>query len=447
MSSTLFQFAAPKSKLQKFLDRYQYFLSIVATFLFFSDIPDYLFTASLTSVLPAVWVWGFVFLSLPFIKKLATIPKPLMIWMGIYITISVLSLATISSDDAAMKEFRLRMSSMVFICLMYVIYEQRSLKQVKYAILAVVFMSIATDFYELVVPKFFSELNTGRPAGFYINPNKAGCALVLGTIFTIDLIKKPYRWLYLILVFSGIAATFSRGSLLGWTLCAFFLTLAKFLSEKRRTVFISVLSLVLILALVNPIKAISDYFGGTDGASWDVLDRLEQFQNPSLEDDSAKERKAVVGFAWVLFGNHPFWGNGLASTYKWTVSEVSTHNMYLFYMADHGILGAIILPGAIFAVVWRNKGQPNVQLLCFAVFMSLWGIFSHNVLEERYILSTFALMAALNTNQKWYLKYANNTNLKALPPAASSRPILPPARNQQAIGSAHNPRILPPRRK
>jgi O-antigen ligase len=446
MSPTLFQFAAPKSKLQNFLDRYQYLLSIVATFLFFSDIPDYLFTASLTSVLPAAWIWSFVILSLPFIKKLATIPKPLIIWMVLYVVISVLSLATISSDEAAMREFRLRLSSIVFICLMYVIYEQRSLKQVQYAILAVVFLSIANNFYELIVPKFFSELNTGRPAGFFINPNKAGCALVLGSIFTIELIKKPYRWLYLLLVFGGIAATFSRGAILGWTLCTFLLTLARVLSDKRRTVFISILSLVLLFSLANPIKTIADYFGGSDGASWDVLDRLEQFQNPSLEDDSAKERKAVVGYAWVLFGNHPFWGNGLASTYKWTVSEVSTHNMYLFYMADHGIIGAIILPGAILAVVWRNRGQPNVQLLCFTLFMSLWGIFSHNVLEERYILSTFALLAALNTNQKWYLKYANN-NLKALPPAIDKQPILPPARNQQAIGSTYNPRILPPKRK
>lgn len=446
MSPTLLQFAAQKSKLQNFLDRYQYFLSIAATFLFYSDIPDYLFTESITSVYPAAWIWVFVILALPFIKKLATIPKPLMIWMVLYVAISLLSLATISSDDVSIKEFRLRMLSMVFICLMYVLYEQRSLKQVKYAILAVVLMSIANDFYELIVPKFFSELNTGRPAGFYINPNKAGCALVLGSIFTIDLIKKPYRWLYLLLIFSGIAATFSRGSILGWTICAFLLTLARVLSEKRRTVFISVFSLILILALANPIKAVSDYFGGTDGASWDVLDRLEQFQNPSLEDDSAKERKAVVGFAWVLFGDRPFWGNGLASTYKWTVSEVSTHNMYLFYMADHGIIGSIILPGAILAVVWRNRGQPTVNLLCFTAFISLWGIFSHNVLEERYILSTFALLAALNTNQKWYLKYSTS-DWEALPPKHSGLSILPPVRQQQAIGATFNPRILPPKRK
>jgi O-Antigen ligase len=447
MSITLLQFAERKSKIQRFLDGYQYILSIAATFFFFSDLPDYLFSASFLPVLPAAWIWVFVFLSLPFIKKITTIPKPLVIWMVLYTLISILSLATISSDELATKEFRIRISSIVFVCLMYVLYNQKSLKHIKYVIIAVVCMSVVNDFIELLNPKIFTELNVGRPGGFYINPNKAGCALVLGMIFTVDVFKKPYRWLYMLFVFGGIAATFSRGALLGWTLCALFLTIARVLSEKRRTVLISAVGLVLVLVLSNPLQTIATHFqGGSDGAHWDILDRLEQFQNPSLEDDSAKERKAVVGFAWVMFGNHPFWGNGLASTYKWTVSEVSTHNMYLFYMADHGIIGAIILPGAILAVILGNRGEPKVKLVCFAVFMSLWGIFSHNVLEERYILSAFALIAALNTNQKWYLKYANGDFQMSQPPENAPL-ILPPARNQPAIGSTLDRRILPPRRK
>jgi hypothetical protein len=447
MSITLLQFAERKSKIQRFLDGYQYILSIAATFFFFSDLPDYLYSASFLPILPAVWIWVFVFLSLPFIKNIVTIPKPLVIWMVLYVLISILSLATISSDDLATKEFRIRISSLVFVCLMYVLYNQKSLKHIKYVIIAVVCMSVVNDFIELLNPKIFTELNVGRPGGFYINPNKAGCALVLGMIFTVDVFKKPYRWLYMLFVFGGIAATFSRGALLGWTLCALFLTIARVLSEKRRTVLISAVGLVLVLVLSNPLQTISTHFqGGSDGANWDILDRLEQFQNPSLEDDSAKERKAVVGFAWVMFGNHPFWGNGLASTYKWTVSEVSTHNMYLFYMADHGVLGAMILPGAIVAVLWGNRGELRVKFLCFGVFMSLWGIFSHNVLEERYILSAFALMAAVNTNQKWYLKYANGGFQMAQPPE-NAPAILPPARAQQAIGSTFDRRVLPPRRK
>jgi O-Antigen ligase len=447
MSTTLLQFATPKNKFQVFLDRYQYVLSIVATFLFFSDFADYLYSAKISPISPLIWIISFSVLSLPFIKKIVTIPKPLLIWMVLYLLLSLLSLMTVISDEVSFQEFRTRVLSVLFICLMYVLYQQKSLKHIKYVLVVIVLLSIVNNIIELSNPKIFTDLNVGRPAGFYINPNKAGCALVLGLIFTIDIIKKQYRWLYLIVIILGIFATFSRGAILGWIICGLLLTVSRMLSDKRRTVIASAFILVLLLALANPFKLATDYFrGGSDGAYFDVLDRLEQFQNPSLEDDSAQERKAVVGYAWLSFGRHPFWGNGLASTNKWTVSEVSTHNMYLFYMADHGVIGAIILPGAVLAVAWRNRGEAKAQILCFAIFMSLWGIFSHNVLDERYILSTFALLAAMNTNQKWYLKYTTN-NFQMVQPPEDGRLILPLPRKQQAIGSMFDQRLLPPGRK
>jgi O-Antigen ligase len=447
MPDDFFKFVSQKSRSQIFLDRYQYLLSIAATFLFFSNLPDYLASTAILPFNALDWIIVFTILALPFVKKIVTIPKPLAIWMTIYLLISLLSLITISSDEISMREFRTRVLSILFICVMYVLYEQKSLQHIKYVILVVVLMSIGNNLFELLNPRVFTELNVGRPAGFYVNPNVAGCGLMLGMIFSIDVIKKPYRWLYLAIIFTGILATFSRGSILGWIICTLFLTIGRALSDKRRTILISTFSLILLLAIANPFKNLSDYFGSGETASLDILERLEQLQNPSeIEDDSSKERKAVVGFAWIMFGNHPFWGNGVASTQKWTVSEVSTHNTYLAHMADHGIVGIIILPGAILALTWRNRGEPNVQILCFAVFVSLWGIFSHNVLEERYILVTFALLAAMNTSQRWYLKYSYD-NFQAAQAPENAKPILPPPRKQQGIGSMPDRPILPPDRR
>ena len=135
---------------------------------------------------------------------------------------------------------------------------------------------------------------------------------------------------------------------------------------------------------------------------------------------------------WISFGRHPFWGNGLASTRKWTVSEVSTHNMYLYHMADNGILGVLFLPGAILSVVYRNRGEERTILVCFVVFLGLWGLFSHEVLAERYTLSSLALIAAMNTNQKWYLKHTNR-NFQLAPSMSPTSLFLPPARDQKTI--------------
>jgi formate/nitrite transporter FocA (FNT family) len=448
MSINLSQLVLRKSDLQVFLDRYQYIISIAATFLFFSEIPDYLDVTKQLPLNPLAWIIIFGVLALPFVRKIANMPKPLIVGLLFYATISALSLATVRADEAAMQDFRNRILSVLFVCLMYIIYEQKSLNQVKYALLAVVLMSVCNNFYELSNPLAFSELNPGRPAGFYINPTKTGGALMLGTILSINIIKKPYRWLLILFVGCGIMLTFTRGAIFGWVVCVPLLIAGRVLSDKRRTVILPALLLITFLTILNPLNTLSNYFGGNnDGSYWNVNNRLEQFQNPSFDDDSAKERKSVAKEAWNMFGEHPFWGNGLGSTNaspstKWS-GRVSTHNMYLYYMADNGIIGLMFLPGAIFAVVYRNKGEQKIVLVSYVIFLSLWGLFSHNVLEERYILSTLALLAAMKTNQSKYSNYMPQNFQLALPPA-STQFLLPPVRNQRALPPANYQKTFPP---
>ena len=431
MSTNLIeQFNEPRSTLKVFADRYQYLISILATLLFFSDFPDYVFTAKITPIVPLVWIGGMAILSLPFIKKVGNIPKPLLIWMIFYASIALLSLMTVSADEISFIDFRSKILSILFIALMYAMFQQKSVTHIKIVILLVVLMSVGNNLFELLNPRIFTEVNVGRPAGFYVDPNKAGCALVLGMLMSLTVIKKPYRWILVLIAGIGIMATFSRGAILGWVVCTVLLIGGRVICDKRRKIVLPALLLIVFLASINPLKLMTDYFKGEpSGANWDIVNRLEEFQNPTLSEDSAMDRQAVAAGAWLMFGNSPFWGNGLASTRKWMISDVSTHNMYLYFMADHGIIGVLFLPGAIFAVVYHNRGEQKTILLCFAAFLSLWGLFSHEVLAERYTLSTIALLAAMNTNQRWYLKYTNR-NFQVAPSLSKASLFLPPARSQ-----------------
>jgi O-antigen ligase len=446
------QFIPYRTSIQIALDKYQYFLSIIATFLFFSNLPDYLYTAPIIPVPPLVWIVALAVLSIPFLKKAVNIPKPLLAWMIFYLFVSILSLMTVSGDEISFTDFRAKALSVLFIVLMYVLFQQKSLAHVKYTILFVVVMSVINNMFELLSPRMFSELNVGRPAGFYIDPNQTGCALMLGMLLGITVIKKPYRWILILVAGIGIMATFSRGAIIGWLLCTIILIFGRVLSDQRRKILVPAVLLVIFLVSINPLKTLSEFFkGDTSGASWDIVNRLEEFQNPSASEDSAMARQGVAAGAMLMFSNHPFWGNGLASTRKWMVADVSTHNMYLYFMADNGILGILFLPGAILAVVYRNKGEQVTILVCFAVFVSLWGLFSHEVLAERYTLSSFALLAAMNTNQQWYMKFAQrNAQMgsrrsraqRLLPPARQpSQLALPPARDKKTAQLA-----LPPAR-
>ncbi|MCY7368815.1 MAG: O-antigen ligase family protein [Chamaesiphon sp.] len=436
MSATLLeQFVPYRTRIQIALDKYQYLLSIVATFLFYSNLPDYLYAAPIIPIPPLVWIGLITVLSFPFLKKAANIPKPLLAWMVFYLLISLLSLLTVSGDEISFTDFRAKVLSVLFIVLMYVLFQQKSLIHVKYTILAVVVMSVINNMLELFSPRLFSELNVGRPAGFYIDPNQAGCALVLGMLLGITAIKKPYRWIVIVVAGVGIMATFSRGAIIGWLFCTIIMISGRVLSDQRRKIIVPAILLVLFLASINPLRLLSDYFkGDPSGANWDIMYRLEEFQNPSGigKEDSAVSRQGVVAGAMVLFSQRPFWGNGLASTRKWMVADISTHNMYLYYMADNGILGILFLPGAVFAVVYRNKGEQSTILVCFAVFVSLWGLFSHEVLAERYTLSSFAILAAMNTNQQWSAKFAQNRDRLGLRQSRAQR-LLPPSRQRSQL--------------
>ena len=444
MSINISQIGLSKSSLQKFLDSYQYILSIAATIIFFSEVAEYLLDIKVSPINALVWIAVFTLLALPFAKKIRLMPRPLVVGMIIYLSVAILSLLTVSADEFAVQEIRTRFLSAYFICLMYVIYNQKSLKHIKYTIIGIVILSVFNNFLELANPQLFSEINVGRPAGFYINPNRTATAMMLGMLLTVCDIKKPLRLPYVLFVGMGILPTFTRSAIIGWVIAVILLTATRVLSDKRRTVILPLLTVVTFLIIANPLQTLTNYFSGSgDNSRWNVLERLEQFQSPSLDDDSAQDRGAVAKEAWRMFGAHPFWGNGLASTVKWTVAPFSTHNMYLYYMADHGIIGLIFLPGIIGIVVYGNKGEQKVVLTCYAVFLFVWGIFSHNVLETRYILLTFGLLSAMRSNIPQYFAYSPQEFQLALPPA-SSPPILPPARKQRALPPANYQKTFPP---
>jgi hypothetical protein len=434
MSNLIEQFITKSKGKQLFLERYQYLLSIVATFIFFSDLPDYLLNAPILPVIPLVWIGVLAVLSLPFLKNIRNAPKHLLMWMGIYLGVSVLSLLTVSSDEISFTDFRAKVLSVLFILVMYALYQQKSVNHIKYTIIVVLLISVGNNLLELFNPRMFAAMNVGRPAGFYIDPNKSGCALVLGMLMGIGVIDKAYRWIYVAIAGVGIMASFSRGAIIGWAICVALLTAGKVISDNRRKIAVPAIALLLTLIFLNPLDLMVDYFKSTNdaGSNWDIINRLEEFQNPSLKEDSASDRQAVAVGGWMMFSNHPFWGNGLASTRKWNISEVSTHNMYLYFMADHGIIGLIFLPGAVFAVVYDNKGEKQIILLSFAIFISIWGFFSHEVLAERYTLSVIALLAAMNTNQKWYLKFANR-NFQMAPPLEPMQLKLPKPHSKKVV--------------
>ncbi|MFS0515899.1 O-antigen ligase family protein [Nostoc sp. UIC 10607] len=376
---------------------YQCALAVGAVFTFFTEISSYLYTSGSFSQPPLIWVMLFALASTPLLfTKNKYIPRPVITWCLGFIFISLLWFVLLSiPGEIVVEELRKRILSVIFIIIMTLIFSSNNDIHIwtRWAIFIAVLMAVFNNGYEFFNPIAFNSLGTGgRSAGFYLNPNNDGAALVLGMIFSVSLLHPIYRLPFVSIIGIGVLLTFSRGAILGWLVTVIIFTITRILHPNKLlywvlgigTIFISLGSQWSAELLQNL------------SLNKNSLERISWFQNISASDseDSADSRLEVAQLAWHMFTKHPFLGNGIGSTLTWNMG-ISTHNIYLYYMTDHGILGAFILPALVYAVTQHAHGETKYIGLAFAAFILLWGLFSHNILEERYILIMFSLMAAM----------------------------------------------------
>lgn len=396
---------------------YQSTLAIVAVFIFFTFFDVY-FWENFKIIPPVVFINLYIaaiailFILAKFSKIRYRIPIELIAWCGGYSIITAFSFLLLLSlpsyaAEVGFQQLRTRFLSVCFLIVMFVIFSKHTKVQnlTRATICIVVIIACVNNVLELLDPSIFGGLNTsGRPAGFYMNPNITGCALILGMIFGMGVLPRQIRILYALVVLIGVFTTFSRGSILGWFVVMSIFYYTQLVS--RRQVVLWAIGIVGISVIFGSI--LSGLFdldelqrSGVVTANFDnIRERLEWFQNPKSED-SADSRIEVVAIAWRMFGDHPLLGNGLGSTENLNNWGISTHNMYLLYVADHGILGILILPTLVYIVTRKARGESKSVGWAFGAFILLWGCFSHNILEERYILMSFSLMAAMNRSSRF----------------------------------------------
>jgi hypothetical protein len=397
-------------KKSNFLIYYQCWLAVVAVLIFFTNLDVYWQTAGILPFEPLHWIILLIGASTPIIFSLSSrkkfLSKSLLRWCIAYFVLSLFYFCLFLPTPEAFQELRTRVLSIIFLLLTLIIFSKYYLVQkfTRYAIISAGLLGTIINIYEFFNPLVFIAVNeTGRAAGFYINPNTSGCALVLSLIFGVDLLQRKYRIPFALLIGIGIFITFSRGSLLGWIIVMIIFTTTNV--TPRYQLFLWLGGLVMMITVV---VAITGNFFNLDSLqdmgliNDNVMGRLQEFGSPSnTDDDAALARIEVVKLAWQMFSEHPFIGNGIASTRALSVGglsthDISTHNMYLYFMTDHGIIGAFVYPSLIYAVMHSYQQNNKYIIYGFVVFYLIWGFFSHNIVEQRFHLMTFSLMATMN---------------------------------------------------
>jgi O-antigen ligase len=245
----------------------------------------------------------------------------------------------------------------------------------KQCVAVAVLGGVALNLYEVVNPGTFSSV-TGRAAGLYVNSNESGIALVFGLLVSLPAIGRKWRELFILLTFMGVAATFSREAVLSLLVLLIGASWAQMLSARRLLLGVG------LCVILFAVFGVAQMMRQNKVLASDTLSRLS-FDSG---DASVSDRLRVAERAIEVFEAHPLLGQGFGTASYWT--DEQTHNLYLSFMADYGILGLLVIP----AMAWslRRKAWDSYT---FAVVLLLWCLFDHNLFSDSFALISLAIQA------------------------------------------------------
>jgi len=366
----------------------------------FSNLPIYIFTFILPPLVPLYWLGALfvlTFLALSRVPPRERDYSPIFLAVLVgYAGICLIWYVAQGGGEPAL--LRQRLLGVAVCAASYLVFATNpaALHAARRALVAMVVLAVLVNAYDITHPFALipadSEFSiVGRAAGFFINPNQAGAALVAGFTLSVGVVAPRWRPAYLVLVAIGVALTFSRAAILGLVLVTFLLAF-----RGRSLSFRQVAAAVIVLASVSWITWLLVAAELEDRFHIDpevALDRVFWILDPSNRSDFSEwERLMLLERGW-----EQFLGNGLGSTELWEARS-STHNEYVMQASDFGVLGLFVLPAFVLAAV----GTQRFALTDAAVtglFLLFWGLFSHNILSEFYLLLTISLIAALSRDK------------------------------------------------
>lgn len=252
------------------------------------------------------------------------------------------------------------------------------------------------------------QTQRGRLEGTLMSPNTAGTVFAMMVIVTLGPLLRDLRgvragqalqaatgyWAALIILAGCLLATASRGAALGTA--AGVLGLVVILLFAGRVTW-SRVSLIMLAAVIAAMASL--YFVGER-----LLERFTSF------DQDASSRAEMFAMHWRAFLAAPIGGYGLgtfdtihrilldATNFgsMWTVR--AAHNVYIQWLEEAGLIGAVPMFGAIASVIfislWRGLRRTRMTYLLFALLAANLAVFVHGFTDFALQTPSVALMWA-----------------------------------------------------
>lgn len=375
-------------------------LAVLLVGVFYTNLPNYI-AVTYGMLVPYQWVFAFAAVALPMLlRQLLTadiLKSPVVVWCGVYLFVTIVWFIPSAQNDMAWQAVRWRITTVLSLSMFLTLAIDPGFNRtVRILLVPAVLFGVALNVYELFVPLAFSPI-LGRSAGLYMNPNTSAFALVGGMIFGVTVLPASYRAIFVLLAGIGVITTFSRGGIIAWCVATLGFLVVKQLGEARHMVHGAVVAGLLAGALVLPQwEELLTSLNTAGVFTTDVVDRLLWLTDPSgVQDESSWSRAYVARRLWDRWAEHPVLGTGTGSAFS--AFEIPPHNQYLLFMVDHGMIGIILFPWLILAVMYRRGEELNVLGILFGCTQAFAGLSSHTLLDEPQTLLLFALAATLPT--------------------------------------------------
>jgi O-antigen ligase len=408
-----------KKKNDNFILYYQCTLATALVFVFFTNFDTYCNYAIGTpqpKILIVLLAIASIPLLLSFPSRVEYISKKIIFWVYGYLFISLASFVIYSNYQPieSSEELRTRILSAFFLLISILIFSCPIVQKLaRYEILLITLMNVIANVYSLFSPDSFvtvvddqSVLETSRAAGFYVDANRAACVLSLGIIFSINLLPQKYRLPFIFIIFIGAFVTFSRSGLIVFLVVMSIMFLKGKILIFHKKILFQVFSIGIITYFILNLIGL-DGLNNVEETVFENqnFERVTQIQlasDKSDVDDLSSSRLPIVEKTWYKFLESPIWGHGIG--YGFRLSELNmgkrSHNMYVYFMLEHGFLGVLVFPLLVFCSTHDAPGSNKVSCLAFSALIMIWGFFSHNVLEHREFLMSFSLMSTMNVTSQ-----------------------------------------------
>jgi len=337
-------------------------------------------------------------------NKLFFIKIPILKWLLVYIVI-IFIWFILPNNYMDIEEFKKFIFSILFFLTMTILIanDDNQFSKTRITLLFITLLAISNNIYEFFHPFAFYSINSdyniiGRSAGFYVDPNIAGQAILFGLIFSYEIVPKTLKIPFILLTFIGVLVTFSRGSLVGWSIIMFLFFKYRLIDKKTTIVlFMTFLSLIIFFLPLLYDLIINNFNNPTN-----LLNRLNFFTGSSHIDRSELERLKIGISAFNLFADNPIFGSGLSIIRHWKYS-VAPHNIYLTLMAQFGLIGLFSYIYLIYTLIGNAKGEVKILGKVFLGYFLFLGLTTHNILTAYQTIIAMTLMS--NMSYRSYLVY------------------------------------------